>query len=122
VNGPFFFGAADKLKDVLSEVSKKPKVLILRMRHVPAVDATGLHALEQLYDRCRKEGIVFLMSEVQSQPMRAIIRSRRLPLFGRRNLSKTFEHALETARDVLASGPDVLESTAQRRLRGVPKA
>ncbi len=121
VNGPFFFGAADKLKDVLSEVSKKPKVLILRMRHVPVVDATGLHALEQLYKRCRKEGIVFLMSEVQGQPMRAIVRSRRLPLFGRRNLAKTFEHALSTAREVVEGGPDVLESTAARRARAAQR-
>ena len=117
MNGPFFFGAADKLREVLSEVSKKPKVLILRMRHVPAVDATGLHALEQLYKRCRAQGIVFLMSEVQPQPMRVIVRSRKLPLFGRKNLARTFELALETARNVAAEGPDALESTAQRRLR-----
>src|SRR5207248_1948902 len=47
VNGPFFFGAADKIKEVLTEISTPPKVVIRRMRNVPGIDATGLHALEQ---------------------------------------------------------------------------
>lgn len=101
VNGPFFFGAADKLRDVLGEVSRRPKVLILRMRNVPAIDATGLHALEQVYKRCRSQGIVFILAEVREQPMRTIIRSRKLPLFGRKNLAKTLDLALEKAREIV---------------------
>ncbi|HEY4641451.1 MAG TPA: SulP family inorganic anion transporter, partial [Thermoanaerobaculia bacterium] len=45
VNGPFFFGAADKIREVVGKIEKPPRVLILRMRNVPAVDATGIHAL-----------------------------------------------------------------------------
>src|SRR5205823_3741476 len=63
VNGPFFFGAADKLKDVISEIDKTPKVFILRMRNVPAVDATGIHALEQMVKRCRHEGTTLILAE-----------------------------------------------------------
>jgi sulfate permease, SulP family len=117
VNGPFFFGAADKLKSVLAEVSKKPKVLILRMRNVPAIDATGVHALEQLYKRCRTEGIAFVLAEIHGQPLRAIVRSK-LPLFGRHNLAKSLDLALSRARDIVEKNADPMESTAVRRARG----
>src|SRR5205085_7888710 len=53
INGPFFFGAAEQFKDTLNQVAKKPKVLIIRMRDVPAIDATGLHALQELARRYR---------------------------------------------------------------------
>jgi SulP family sulfate permease len=98
VSGPFFFGAADKMREVLSEVSRRPKVLIIRMRHVPSIDATGLHALEQLAKRCEAKGIALILSEVAPQPMRTIVRSRK---FGRQNLAKSFEVAVDYARSVL---------------------
>ena len=53
VNGPFFFGAADKIKDVLHFVAKKPKVFILRMRNVPAIDASGIRVLDDLFSLSR---------------------------------------------------------------------
>ena len=71
INGPFFFGAAEKFKDTLSEVSKKPKVLIMRMRHVPAIDSTAMHALEGPGAAHPKGGTVVLLSDVHAQPRRA---------------------------------------------------
>jgi SulP family sulfate permease len=98
VNGPFFFGAADKLKDVMSEIAKPPKVFILRMRNVPAIDATGLHALEQMGKKCRNQGTLLILTEIRPQPLRAIVRAK---LFGRRNLAKTFDVALDFATNPL---------------------
>ena len=49
VNGPFFFGAADKIKDVLHFVARKPRVFILRMRNVPVIDASGIRVLDDLF-------------------------------------------------------------------------
>jgi SulP family sulfate permease len=94
VNGPFFFGAADKLKDVMSEIAKPPKVFILRMRNVPAIDATGLHALEQMARKCRHQGTQLILTEIRPQPLRAIVRAK---LFTRRNLAKTLDVALDYA-------------------------
>src|SRR5207302_10628549 len=54
--GAFFFGAVDKLESVLKRVNQEPDVLILRMRKVVAMDATGLNALEDLYEKLRKRG------------------------------------------------------------------
>ena len=98
VNGPFFFGAADKLKDVMSEIAKPPKVFILRMRNVPAIDATGLHALEQMAKKCRAQGTTLLLTEIRQQPLRALVRAGKLEAFGgREGLAKTLEIALDRA-------------------------
>ena len=104
VNGPFFFGAADKLKDVMMEIAKPPKVFILRMRNVPAIDATGLHALEQMAKKSRARGTELILTEVRQQPLRAIVRARKLDaLGGREHLAKTLEIALERANHILTS-------------------
>src|SRR5678815_2750332 len=68
VDGPFFFGAAEKFKDVLAEVFRKPKVLIIRMRRVPAIDSTGLNVLRDMIRRTRHDRTLVLISELQSQP------------------------------------------------------
>ena len=62
INGPFFFGAAEQFKDTLNQVARKPKVLIIRLRDVPAIDATGLHVLQELARRNRREGTLLLLS------------------------------------------------------------
>lgn len=98
VNGPFFFGAADKLKDVMTEIARPPKVLILRMRNVPAIDATGIHALEQMAKKCRAQGTRLILSEVRSQPLRALVRARKLEILGgRANLARTLDAAIAGA-------------------------
>jgi SulP family sulfate permease len=102
VNGPFFFGAADKIKDVLTEIARPPKVFILRMRNVPAIDATGIHALEQMAKKCRHQGTTLILTEIGHQPLRAIVRAGKLEVFGgRRHLAKTFDMAVEAARGIV---------------------
>jgi SulP family sulfate permease len=102
VNGPFFFGAADKLRDTMSEISKPPKVFILRMRHVPAIDATGLHALEHMAKRCKHDGTMLILTEIREQPLHAIVRARKLEFFGgRENLAESLDIALRRARAVM---------------------
>jgi SulP family sulfate permease len=101
INGPFFFGAAEQFKDTLNQVAKKPKVLIIRMRDVPAIDATGLHALQELARRCRKEGTLLLLSDVHAQPMFALVRSDILAEIGEENLFGNIDDALNRARDHL---------------------
>ena len=102
VNGPFFFGAADKLAEVMSEIDKPPKVFILRMRNVPVIDATGIHAIELMASKFRHQGTTLILTEIREQPLRAIVRARKLQVFGgRQNLAKNIEIALERARQVL---------------------
>ena len=101
VNGPFFFGAADKIKDLMGGIDKPPKFFILRMRHVPAIDATGIHALEQLALKCRKQGTELILSEVREQPRAALSRALKADLFA--NRAKTLDEALDRAAPNLSS-------------------
>ena len=101
INGPFFFGAAEQFKDTLNQVAKKPKVLIIRMRDVPAIDSTGLHALHELARRCKREGTLLLLADVHAQPMFALVRSDMLAEIGEQNLFSHVDAALDRAREYL---------------------
>jgi sulfate permease, SulP family len=72
INGPFFFGTADFLQDVLDQIERAPVVFILRMRRVPAVDASGMNALESFRRHCVKHGTVLILSGVGEQPRKAL--------------------------------------------------
>jgi SulP family sulfate permease len=98
INGPFFFGAAEKFKQTLGEISRRPKVLVIRMRNVPAIDSTAMHALKDLVRRTRKEGTQVLLSDVHSQPLIALGRSGLLDEVGEENLFGDVDEALEAAR------------------------
>ena len=72
ITGPLFFGAASRLDNVLDQFFRKPRVFILRMRLVPMMDASGVHALSTLAGRCRQQGIVLVVSGLQEQPRRVV--------------------------------------------------
>jgi sulfate permease, SulP family len=101
INGPFFFGAAETFKDTLARVARKPRVLILRMRRVPVIDATGLHALTDVVRRSRGDGTLVLLSEVQPQPLQALRRSVLIEEIGEEHLCPTLDAALARAREQL---------------------
>lgn len=67
IQGPFFFGAADMLKDLLVGNTPTPKVFILRMRHVPLVDASGMNALKEFYYKCHKNNTTLLLSGIHGR-------------------------------------------------------
>jgi SulP family sulfate permease len=103
INGPFFFGAAEKIKDVLGFVARKPKVFILRMRNVPAMDATGIRVLDDLHDSFVKRGVTLLISGLHAQPLFALDRAGRLDRYGRENLVGSLEEGIARAKELLAT-------------------
>jgi SulP family sulfate permease len=105
ISGPFFFGAAEMFKDRVTRIAGKPKVLILRMRHVPAIDSTGLHALRDLVRRSRKEGTLVLLADVHAQPVVALERSGFLYEIGEDNVTGHIDDALNRAREHLGLPP-----------------
>ena len=113
INGPFFFGAAETFKDTLARVARKPRVLILRMRRVPVIDATGLHTLTDVVHRSRGDGTLVLLSEVQPQPLQALRRSVLIEEIGEEHLCPTLDAALARAREELEV-QDVLGGTGSR--------
>lgn len=102
INGPLFFGAAYKFEEVLSQVERKPRVMIIRMRNVPAIDSTGLQILTQVIKRSQKQQIGIVLSGLRSQPKRAIIQAGLLDLLGRENICENIDAAMKRAWVILA--------------------
>jgi SulP family sulfate permease len=105
INGPFFFGAAEAFKEAMGQVAGRPKVLIVRMRDVPAIDSTGMHALRDVVLRSRRDGTLVLLSDVHSQPLVAMTRSGLLDEVGDDNVFGNLDDALDRARGSLGLPP-----------------
>jgi SulP family sulfate permease len=75
INGPFFFGAAEKFKETITQLRGRPRVLVILMTNVPAIDSTGLSALRDVVGRFRRTGARVLLAGVHAQPMSALRRS-----------------------------------------------
>lgn len=101
IGGPLFFGAANRLDNLLDQFFEPPKVLILRMRLVPVIDASGVHALKKLAGRCHRKGIVLIVSGLQEQPNRVIAKMRLEEHPGELHFASNFERALKLAQSIV---------------------
>jgi SulP family sulfate permease len=101
INGPFFFGTADFLQDVLDQLERPPFVFILRMRRVPAVDATGLNALDSFRRHCVRHGTTLILSGVREQPSKALESIGLYALIGPENICSNIDRAMDRAMSVL---------------------
>ena len=101
INGPFFFGVADRLKNVFNELARPPKIFILRMRRVPTIDASGMHALEEFYTECKRQGTLLLLAGVKKGPLRDLRRYHLDELIGEDHIFFHINSALEFSRELL---------------------
>ena len=101
INGPFFFGAAYKFEEAMNLIEKAPKVRIVRMRNVPAMDSTGLNAITKVLQDCRKRHIAFLISDIHTQPLYALAQSNIFYEIGEDNIFGNIDDALNRARDII---------------------
>lgn len=99
--GSFFFGAADKLETALKRLKQEPDVLILRMRKVLAMDATGLNALEDLYERLRSHNKYLILSGPHTQPLFMMDKAGFLDRLGRENVCAHIDLSLARSREIL---------------------
>ncbi len=107
INGPFFFGMADRLQDTLRGLEKPPRVFILRMRRVPMIDATGLHALEEFHEKAKRRGTTLLLSGVNPRVGRVLRNAGFDAVIGTINITDHIDKALERAREVVQSAASV---------------
>jgi len=101
VTGPMFFGAAYKFKEAMKLMENPPKILIIRMRFVPVIDATGLHTLEEVYKQAKNQGTKLILSGVQQRIYNELEKSRLLFQVGKANVCPDIDRALERAEKVL---------------------
>ncbi len=102
IMGAFLFGTADKLETALERSGQDPRVVILRMRQVLAIDATGLQRLEELADRLRRHHRQLILCGPHSQPLFAMERHGFIERLGDENVCADVECSLQRAREVMA--------------------
>lgn len=103
ITGPLFFGAAYKFKDAMKFIEKPPKILIIRMRQVPLIDATGLRTLKEVYKEAKHRGTKLILSEVHSeQVLKELQEARLLFAVGKANVTDTFQGSLERSKVILS--------------------
>jgi SulP family sulfate permease len=102
ITGPLFFGAAYKFKDAMRFIENPPKVLIIRMRKVPIIDATGIKTIREVYKESNHQGTQLILSEVHSGQIKEQLKEARL-LFaiGKANVTETFQGAIERSKIIM---------------------
>jgi SulP family sulfate permease len=116
IHGPFLFGMTDKLMDATADMSRLGPIVILRLRNMTAIDATGLHALEQLSDRLKKSGRVLLLCGARHQPAQLLHQVEFVEHVGKDNILPHVQAALRRAQEIYA-GFSGLGEDAARDLR-----
>lgn len=101
INGPMFFGMTERIADI--SVKDFTRYLIIRMRGVPSLDATGMNALENLYDYCNAHGVSLIFSHVNEQPMKTMRRAGFVDLVGEEHFRSCIDDAIAHARELLAA-------------------
>lgn len=101
INGPFFFGAADKFINVVREMSFASKVLILKMENVPAMDASAYHSLKILYDLCKKNHTKLVITNLQPQPLKMLKKYGFIDSIGEDNICINTEDGVIRANTLL---------------------
>jgi len=102
IQGPFFFGAANMLRDLLNN-STTQKIFILRMRAVPVIDASGMHGLEEFYNQCKKQNILLFLSGVHGQTRQDLKKFGLLEAIGEHQIFPDIDAALTKTRELLAN-------------------
>lgn len=105
IHGPFLFGSTEKLLDLERDVERLPRVVILRLRNMTAIDGTGLHALEHLARVLSAHQRTLLLCGMRDQPARMMKRSDFHQHIGEANLLESLADALVRARALLGAGP-----------------
>lgn len=103
IDGPFFFGAADKFREALGQVADAPQVLVLIMRRVSAIDSTGLQALRNVIHRFRTAGTRVILVGPHAQPLAAMAKTGLLDEVGEDNVAGDIDEALTLAKAHIAA-------------------
>jgi SulP family sulfate permease len=105
IHGPFLFGTTDKLADATGDLSRFGAVVVLRLRHMSAIDATGLHAIERLNDRLAASGRALVLCGARAQPAAVLHQTAFVDHVGERNIVPHFDAALRRAAEIHEARP-----------------
>jgi len=114
IHGPFLFGATDKIDVVTENIHKLPPVVILRLRNMTALDATGLFALEEVARTLKKSGRELILCGAREQPLRLIQQTEFEQLVGPENICDNVQDALGRAEEAFERLQPVAKATTAR--------
>ncbi|MBR6197021.1 MAG: sulfate permease [Bacteroidaceae bacterium] len=97
INGPYFFGMANKFEDMMNSMNDVPKVRVIRMRKVPFIDSTGMHNLQNLIEMSHKNGIKVVLSGVNDKVHAVLVKNGFERLLGAENICSNINEALAVA-------------------------
>jgi len=100
IHGPFLFGATDKISTITQDMHKLPPVVIIRLRNMTAIDATGLYALEEIAKQLHHSGRTLILCGAREQPAQLIHQAEFEDVVGRENICANVDEALRRAEDV----------------------
>ena len=100
IQGPFLFGTTDKLENATENLDSFGSIIVLRLRHMSALDATGLHALERLAFRCRQKGKTLVLSGARHQPERLLHQAEFVEHVGDQNIVPNIRAALKRVQEI----------------------
>ena len=103
INGPFFFGIANRFEEMMARTPRRPKVRVIRMRKVPFVDSTGMHNLQNLVEMSRQQGIHVILSGVNPKVREVLMKNDFGTIVGEENILPHINLALQRAREVLGA-------------------
>jgi SulP family sulfate permease len=110
IHGPFLFGTTEKLVEATVNIEGFEPVVILRLRNMTAIDATGIHAIETFAKRLRESGRSLLLCGAMEQPSKLLNGQRFLDRVGRENIMPNIQAALDRAKDIHATHTDAVPS------------
>ncbi|PYX31722.1 MAG: sodium-independent anion transporter [Acidobacteria bacterium] len=100
IHGPFLFGATDKINVVTEKVHELPPVVVLRLRNMNALDATGLFALEEVAQTLHASGRALILCGAREQPLELIRQSELQQLIGHENICDNVQEAIQRAEEI----------------------
>ena len=100
ITGPMFFGASDKLSQIISGFGKSYRVLILRMRGVPALDATAYKTIEDIYKKCKETNVTLIISHINEQPLKVLKKQGLFDKMGEEHFAANISEAIEKAEKI----------------------
>ena len=110
IHGPFLFGTTEKLVDAAANLDAFAPVVVLRLRNMTAIDATGIHAIEAFAKRLRGSGRSLILCGAMEQPSKLLQQPRFIAHVGQENIMPNIQAALERAEEVYATHPHRLAS------------
>ena len=103
INGPLFFGASQKFQETIQDLHQQPAILILRMRHVPFIDATGMYRLKELTRQLQSGGTTIIISGANRDVKKELLKASMYTMLDKHNIHENISSAIQRAKDILTA-------------------